>query len=76
MNTKILQKSDWYIISIIAFVIWTVLIWDYFHGGVPSHYLLHDKDMPSIANWWGGHSSSSFCYTCIKNQEKHAKPRR
>ena len=54
MNAKILQKSDWYFISIIIFGIWATLLWDHFHGGVPSHYLLHDKDMPSISNWWGG----------------------
>ena len=32
---------------------WTLIAWDYFHGGVPTHYLLHDKDMPGISNWWG-----------------------
>ena len=32
---------------------WLLIAWDYFHGGVPTHYLLHDKDMPGISNWWG-----------------------
>jgi hypothetical protein len=34
--------------------IWALLLWDYFHGGVPSHHLLQNKDLPSFSNWWGG----------------------
>ena len=33
---------------------WSLLAWSYFHGGVPSHHLLADKDLPSVSNWWGG----------------------
>lgn len=28
------------------------LAWDHYHGGVPVHYMLHDKDLPAISNWW------------------------
>ena len=34
--------------------IWSLLAWSYFHGGVPSHHLLADKDLPAFSNWWGG----------------------
>jgi hypothetical protein len=29
-------------------------MWDYFHGGVPSHHILAQKDLPAISNCWGG----------------------
>jgi len=29
------------------------LAWDYFHGGIPTHYLLHNPDLPGIPNWLG-----------------------
>jgi hypothetical protein len=37
------------IISVLVFVF---LLWDYFNGGVPSHHILHQKDLPAISNWW------------------------
>jgi len=30
------------------------IAWDYFHGGIPTHYLLHDNNLPGIPNWLGG----------------------
>jgi hypothetical protein len=29
------------------------LAWEYFHGGVRIHHLLHRPDLPAISNWWG-----------------------
>lgn len=34
--------------------IWSLLIWQHFHGGVVAHHLLADPDLPQISNWWGG----------------------
>jgi hypothetical protein len=34
--------------------IWTLLLWQHFHGGVPSHHLLDNPDLPRISNWYGG----------------------
>ncbi len=31
----------------------SLLAWNYFNGGVPSHNILAKADMPSISNWWG-----------------------
>ncbi len=39
---------------IISIVIFGSLFWTYFHGGVPSHHILDQKDLPTISNWWGG----------------------
>lgn len=38
---------------VIALIIWGLLLWQHFNGGVPRHYILHSADMPSISNWWG-----------------------
>ncbi|MEM9361788.1 MAG: hypothetical protein AAGA43_04085 [Bacteroidota bacterium] len=29
------------------------ILWDHFNGGIPVHYLLHDKSLPGIPNWLG-----------------------
>ncbi len=52
-NFNILRAKI-YFTSIISLSIWGLLAWDYFHGGVPSHHILHRKDLPEFSNWWGG----------------------
>jgi len=37
---------------IISVLVLGFLLWDYFNGGVPSHHILHQKDLPTISNWW------------------------
>jgi hypothetical protein len=54
MNQVLLRKIGLATIATISVVIWTLLIWEHFHGGVPSHSFMARKDMPSISNWWGG----------------------
>lgn len=41
------------ITGIVTLLVWSHVAWDYFHGGVPTHYLLHDDRLPGIPNWWG-----------------------
>ena len=43
-----------YFTAIVTCLIWALLLWDHFHGGVPRHHILANKDLPSISNWWGG----------------------
>ena len=38
----------------ITLLIWSHIAWDYFHGGIPTHYILQDPDLPGIPNWLGG----------------------
>ena len=38
---------------IVAFLVWGHVIWDHFNGGIPTHYLLHDDNLPGIPNWLG-----------------------
>jgi hypothetical protein len=37
----------------ITILILGLLIWQHFHGGVPSHHILQQEDLPEISNWWG-----------------------
>ena len=39
---------------IISILIFGLLLWNYFHGGVPGHHILDRKDLPVISNWWSG----------------------
>jgi hypothetical protein len=54
MNEKILLKTRLYITALVTLAIWSLLAWNHYHGGVPSHNILAREDMPSISNWWGG----------------------
>ncbi|WP_436515071.1 hypothetical protein [Ekhidna sp. To15] len=38
-------------ISTLAFCL--ILLQEYLNGGVATHYLLHDKDLPGFSNWLG-----------------------
>ena len=54
MDVKEFNRTQLYITAIVTIAIWSLLIWDYFHGGVPSHHLLQQEDLPGFSNWWGG----------------------
>lgn len=54
-----MQRQTWtkikaLIVGIVTLLIFTFLFWEYFHGGVTSHHILHQQDFPSISNWWSG----------------------
>lgn len=42
------------IVGGVTLYVWALLVWDYFHGGVPVHHFLARGDMPAFPNWWGG----------------------
>jgi hypothetical protein len=42
------------ITAVVTVLVLAHIAWDHFHGGIPTHYLLHDKDLPGIPNWLGG----------------------
>ena len=52
MNEDAFFRIRIYITAIVFLAIWSLLTWNYFHGGVPSHSILAREDMPSISNWW------------------------
>jgi fatty-acid desaturase len=54
MNEKMFATFQLYCTGMIFILIWGLLLWTHYHGGVPSHHILADKDLPEISNWWGG----------------------
>lgn len=53
MKAQTLFKGRIIFTIVVSLSIWTLLVWNYFHGGVPSHHVLARKDLPLISNWWG-----------------------
>ena len=53
MKAQTLLKGRIIFTIVVSLSIWTLLVWNYFHGGVPSHHVLARKDLPLISNWWG-----------------------
>ena len=47
-------KVRLYFTVIVTIAIWSLLAWNHYHGGVPSHHILAREDLPEISNWWGG----------------------
>ena len=54
MNEKAFFNTSLYFTGIVTIAIWSLLAWNHYHGGVPSHHILHREDLPAISNWWGG----------------------
>jgi hypothetical protein len=53
MNEKIFNKLSLYFLGAVTVFVVSLILWDYYHGGVPSHHFLNRKDLPEISNWWG-----------------------
>jgi hypothetical protein len=73
-----LKRLRFIITVFISILILGLLLWTHFHGGVPSHHILDQKDLPAISNWWGGillPVLTWFLLGRIKNRiEKQKKP--
>ncbi len=39
--------------STISLLFGLLLLWQHLNGGVESHHLLHNPDLPAVSNWWG-----------------------
>jgi hypothetical protein len=64
---------------LVTIAIWSLLGWQHFHEGVPSHYLLQDPDLPLISNWWGGLLLPGLTWGLLslsRRRVKDAKPPR
>jgi predicted neutral ceramidase superfamily lipid hydrolase len=53
MDKKLFSLNRLYFLAFVSIAIWSLLIWDYLHKGVPSHHLLAREDLPAFSNWWG-----------------------
>jgi len=54
MNKSMFFKFRLYFTGMVTLAIWALLAWNFTHGGVPSHHMLAQEDLPSFSNWWGG----------------------
>ena len=54
MERQNLTKTKALIVGVVTFLIFSFLFWEHFHGGVTSHHILDQQDLPSISNWWSG----------------------
>jgi hypothetical protein len=54
MENQKTKKLKVIFVGIVTILIFGFLLWEHFNGGVTSHYLLQQKDLPSISNWWSG----------------------
>ena len=53
MNEATFFRIRLYATAFVALAIGSLLTWNYYHGGIPSHHILADKDLPKISNLWG-----------------------
>lgn len=53
MTDKLSKQHLTLITAAVTLLVWGHVLWDHFHGGIPTHYLFHNKDMPGIPNWVG-----------------------
>lgn len=58
------------ITSAMTLAIWGQVIWDYLHGGIPTHYLLHNPNLPGIPNWVGALVFPFFVYFLLYRIQK------
>jgi hypothetical protein len=70
MNQDSIKKIELALFTTISVGIWALLVWEHFHGGVPSHSFMARKDMPSISNWWGGLLLPVLTYFSLYRIEK------
>tara|TARA_R110002126_G_scaffold19675_6_gene73891 strand:+ start:606 stop:1145 length:540 start_codon:yes stop_codon:yes gene_type:complete len=53
MNSDFYQKNKLLITFGFALLVLAHLIFEHFHGGVVTHYLLQDDSLPGLSNWLG-----------------------
>lgn len=53
MKITLNTKTKLILIFIITIFIFGILLVEHLHGGVASHHVLGNKDLPEISNWWG-----------------------
>ncbi len=50
---QLTKKNRIIITAIVTVLVWTHVLWDYIHGGIPVHYLFRNENMPPFPNWLG-----------------------
>lgn len=70
MEKQQLKKFKLLFTSVITITIWSMLIWQFTHDGVPSHYLFQNPELPELSNWWGGIILPALSWLALSRVEK------
>ena len=70
MKSNLTLKTRIAITHLVTVLIWAHVLWDYFHGGIPTHYLFHNKNMPGIPNWIGAIILPFFTWMLLYRMQK------
>jgi uncharacterized membrane protein len=63
-------KARALITGIVTVFILGFLFWEHFHGGVASHHILYQQNLPAISNWWSGLLLPILTWLLISRTEK------
>lgn len=67
------QKSKILFTLFVAVLVLGLLLWQHNHGGVPSHHILHQNNLPSISNWWSAVLLPVFTWILLTRIENRLK---
>lgn len=75
INQKTLQRQNWtktkaLITGLVTVLIFGFLFWEHFHGGVASHHILQQQNLPAISNWWSGLLLPILTWLLLSRTEK------
>lgn len=72
-HTQNSAKTKVFITGIVTVFIFCLLFWEHFHGGVASHHILHQQNLPAISNWWSGLLLPILTWILISRSEKRLR---
>jgi hypothetical protein len=52
MQIQLTTRTKVLFTGIVTFFVLSFLLWEHFHGGVASHHILDQEELPAISNWW------------------------
>ncbi len=73
MNIQLTIKNKILFTVTVSILMWAFLAWDHFHEGVPTHYILHNKDYPGFSNWWGAITIPLVTWGLLYLMSRHQK---
>mgnify|MGYP000436292877 CR=1 FL=1 len=53
MELELIKKNKVFITLFSALLVFVHLLFEHFHGGIVTHFILQDDSLPGISNWWG-----------------------
>jgi len=73
MNLQKIITNKFALLIIIILFILGLILWEHVNGGVVTHYLLADENLPGISNWWGLITIPLLSLLCLSLIQKRIK---